>query len=159
MCQLEKEMGVWSFFVMDENFLLYRKRALRLLELMQEHDKSWALYIFASAEALKSYTMEQLVGLGISWLWIGLEGKNSQYVKIENIDTQFLVRELQANGIRVCGSTIIGMEKHTPENIDEVIEWAISHETEFHQFMLYTCHSKVLLCTRNLKKGHVPRRI
>ena len=29
-------MGVRSFFVMDENFLLFRKRALRLLELMKE---------------------------------------------------------------------------------------------------------------------------
>ena len=36
MCQLEEQMGVCSFFVMDENFLLYRTRTLRLLELMQE---------------------------------------------------------------------------------------------------------------------------
>jgi radical SAM superfamily enzyme YgiQ (UPF0313 family) len=138
MCQLEKEMGVWSFFVMDENFLLYRKRALRLLELMQEHAKSWALYVFASADALENYTMDQLVGLGISWVWIGLEGKDSRYGKLKNIDTKSLVRELQSNGIRVSGSTIIGLEEHTPENIDKAIEWAISYETEFHQFMLYT---------------------
>ena len=138
MCQVEEEMGVWSFFVMDENFLLYRKRALRLLELMQEHAKSWALYVFASADALQNYTMDQLVGLGISWVWIGLEGKNSRYGKLKNSDTKSLVRELQANGIRVSGSTIIGLEEHTPENIDEAIEWAISHQTEFHQFMLYT---------------------
>ena len=35
MCQLERDMQVSSFFVMDENFLLHRKRALRLLELMR----------------------------------------------------------------------------------------------------------------------------
>ena len=33
MCELERSMGVRSFFVMDENFLLYRERVLRLLEL------------------------------------------------------------------------------------------------------------------------------
>ena len=38
MCELERELGVHSFFVMDENFLLHRKRALRLLELMQQHE-------------------------------------------------------------------------------------------------------------------------
>jgi hypothetical protein len=30
------------------------------------------------------------------------------------------------------------MEDHTPENIDTVIEHAVSHDTDFHQFMLYT---------------------
>ena len=72
MCQLEKEMGVRSFFVMDENFLFHKKRALRLLELMQDHKKAWALDVFSSANVLKSYTMEQLVGLGISWVLIDL---------------------------------------------------------------------------------------
>jgi len=138
MCQLEEQMEVWSFFVMDENFLLHRKRALRLLELMKQHEKAWKLSIFSSADVLNHYTMEQLVGLGISWLWIGLEGKNSRYEKLKNTDTRSLVRELQSNGIRVLGSTIIGLEDHTPENIDDVIEWAVSHNTEFHQLMLYS---------------------
>jgi len=48
-----------------------------------------------------------------------------------------LVRELQSHGIRVLGSTIIGLEHHTPENIDEAIEYAVRHDTDFHQFMLY----------------------
>jgi hypothetical protein len=30
------------------------------------------------------------------------------------------------------------MEHHTPENLAEEIEYAVSHETDFHQFMLYT---------------------
>ena len=34
-------MNARSFFVMDENFLMDRRRALRLLELMQRNDKSW----------------------------------------------------------------------------------------------------------------------
>ncbi len=138
MCQLERSMKVRSFFVMDENFLLHRKRALRLLSLMIEHNKAWSLYVFSSANVLRSYTMEQLVGLGISWVWMGLEGKGSQYLKLKGADTHALIRELQSNGIRVLGSTIIGLEEHTPENIDDAIEYAVSHDTEFHQFMLYT---------------------
>ena len=138
MSQMDEKMGVWSFFVMDENFLLHRKRALRLLELMEERGKAWSMHVFSSANALKSYTMEQLVGMGVSWVWVGLEGQNSQYGKLQEADTRSLVRELQENGIRVLGSTIIGLEDHTPANIDAVIDWAVSHNTEFHQFMLYT---------------------
>jgi radical SAM superfamily enzyme YgiQ (UPF0313 family) len=153
MCQLEDQMRVWSFFVMDENFLLHRRRALRLLELMKQKEKAWSLSVFASADVLKSYTMEQLVGLGISWVWIGLEGKESRYGKLKGIETRSLVRELQDNGIRILGSTIIGLEEHTPENIDDIIEWAVSHNTEFHQFMLYTALRGTPLYEELKKKG------
>ena len=138
MTGLERDLKVQSFFVMDENFLLHKKRALRLLELMEKHDKSWSLYVFSSANVLQSYTMDQLVRLGISWVWMGLEGKKSQYQKLAGADTHDLVRELQDHGISILGSTIIGLEEHTPENMDEAIEHAVSHNTEFHQFMLYT---------------------
>jgi hypothetical protein len=138
LCRIEASMGVQSFFVMDENFLLYRKRALRLLERMREEGKSWSLYVFSSANTLRLYRMEDLVGLGVSWLWMGLEGKKSGYVKLGGADTRALVAELQANGIRVLGSSIVGLPDHTPDSIDDVIDHAVAHDTEFHQFMLYT---------------------
>jgi hypothetical protein len=136
--QIEESLGAQSFFVLDENFLLYRQRALRLLELMQANGKSWAFYVFSSGRVLRSYSIEQLVGLGIAWVWLGLEGKNSRYSKLDGVDTRALVREFQSHGIRVLGSTIIGMEEHTPENIDAAIQYAVEHNTDFHQFMLYT---------------------
>ncbi len=138
MRQLEANLKVQSFFMMDENFLLDRVRALRLLDLMERHDKAWALYLFSSASALCSYTTEQLVRLGLTWVWLGLEGEDSQYAKLHGADTRALVRRLQAHGTRVLGSTIIGLEAHGTENIDAVIERAVSHDTVFHQFMLYT---------------------
>ena len=131
-------MQVKSFFVMDENFLLHRKRALRMLELIERHDKAWALYVFSSANVLRSYSIDQLVSMGISWVWMGLEGKDSRYTKLHGTDAFALVRELQSHGIRVLGSTIIGLEDHTPQNIDEVIDYAVQYDTDFHQFMLYT---------------------
>ncbi len=138
MCQIERASDVCSFFMMDENFLFHRKRALRLLELIEEHDKAWSLDVFSSANVLRSYTIDQLVRLGIAWVWMGIEGRDSQYSKLAGIDTFALVRELQSHGIRVLGSTIIGLENHTPDNIDEAIEHAVRHDTDFHQFMLYT---------------------
>jgi hypothetical protein len=138
MCRIASELKVRSFFVLDENFLLQRKRALRLLELMEQHHKSWSLYVFSSARVLQSYTLKQLVALGISWVWMGLEGKESQYAKLNGVDTRTLVKTLQSHGIRVLGSSIIGLEHHTPENIHQIIDEAIAHDTDFHQFMLYT---------------------
>jgi hypothetical protein len=57
---------------------------------------------------------------------------------LKGTDTHELTSELRKHGVRVQGSTIIGLEHHTPENIEDEIERAVSHETDFHQFMLYT---------------------
>jgi radical SAM superfamily enzyme YgiQ (UPF0313 family) len=138
MCEIESELKVHSFFVMDENFLLHRARAMRLLERMKQAGKSWELSVFASANAIRKYTMQELAELGISWVWMGLESPKSSYNKLQGTDMGQLTRELREHGIRVQGSTIIGLEHHTPENITQEIESAVSYETDFHQFMLYT---------------------
>lgn len=138
MSRMEDELKVRSFFVMDENFLLHRERALQLLDRMKQAGKSWTMSVFASANAIRKYSMQELVELGVSWLWMGLESPRSRYNKLQGTDTRELTRELREHGIRVQGSTIIGLEHHTPENIVGEIEHAVSHNTDFHQFMLYT---------------------
>jgi radical SAM superfamily enzyme YgiQ (UPF0313 family) len=138
MCKIEAELKVNSFFVMDENFLLHRKRAMQLLARMKAAGKSCGLAVFSSANAIQKYTMEELVELGVSWIWMGLESPRSTYTKLQGTDTVQLTRELKAHGIRVQGSTIVGLEHHTPENIEREIEYAVGHETDFQQFMLYT---------------------
>lgn len=127
-----------SFSIMDENFLLNRKRAMELLELMREKQKSWSFHTFSSANAINQYSMEELLELGIATLWIGLESPKSSYAKLKGIDLPKMTAELMENGIVLMGSTIIGLEHHTPENIDEEIEAAAAYDTDFHQFMLYS---------------------
>ena len=131
-------MKVHSFFVMDENFLLKRKRALQLLERMKEGGKSWELYVFSSANAIRKYTMEELVQLGVSWMWLGLESPQSQYTKLNGADTDSLAASCAQHGIKLLGSTIIGLEHHTPENISRRSTTRSRTDTDFHQFMLYT---------------------
>lgn len=155
MCEIEKKLKVRSFFVLDENFLLHRKRALRLLELMETNGKSWALSVFSSARVLKSYTMDQLMGLGIGFVWMGLEGEESAYDKLKGVDTLSLVQQLQANGIRVLGSSILGLEDHRPEEMGATIDYAVRHDTVFHQFMLYTPIPGTPLYEKHLQEGNL----
>ena len=138
MCDTERKLHVSTFFVMDENFLLYKTRVLELLELMKRHGKVWSMFVFSSANAIKKYEMRQLVELGVSWVWMGFESAEAGYAKLESADTVALTRELQSHGIRVQGSTIIGMEHHTPDNMRQEIAHAVAHDADCHQFMLYT---------------------
>lgn len=138
MCKAEKQLKVRTFFMMDENFLLYKKRALELLGEMSKHGKAWSMYVFSSANALRKYDMRQLVELGVTWVWMGFESAQAGYRKLRHADTLTLTRELQSHGIRVQGSTIIGMEHHNPDNMREEIGHAVAHDADCHQFMLYT---------------------
>ena len=136
--RMERSLGVETFFMMDENFLLHRERAMQLLACMKQAGKAWGMAVFASANAIRKYSLRELVELGVSWIWMGLESPRSHYSKLAGTDTRELTRELREHGIRVQGSTIIGLEHHTPENIHAEIEHAVGHATDFHQFMLYT---------------------
>ena len=153
MCKIEQKLKVQSFFILDENFLLHRKRAIRLLERMKTHGKNWMLNVFSSARVLQSYSMEEIVGLGVGWIWMGIEGKSSRYRKLNDVDTRKLVKRLQSHGIRVLGSSIIGLEEHTPESMDRIIDHAVSHDTDFHQFMLYTPNPGTPLYEKHKKEG------
>jgi hypothetical protein len=138
MCEAERGLGVSSFFMMDENFLLYKKRALELLACMKAEGKAWSLYVFSSANAIRQYDIRQLVELGVEWIWLGLESPAAGYGKLKGGDSLALTRELQSHGICVLGSSIVGLEHHTPDNILDEIAHAVSHDAVFHQFMLYT---------------------
>jgi pyruvate-formate lyase-activating enzyme len=95
----ENSMKVQTFCVMDENFLLHRVRAIQSLERMKAAGKSWGLAVFASANAIRKYAMKELVELGVSWIWMGLESVNSKYAKLEGKDTHELTHELREHGI------------------------------------------------------------
>ena len=136
--EAESTRGVQSFFIMDENFLLQRTRAMDLLARMKAAGKSWAFHIFSSANAIRKFSYEELVELGVSSIWLGLESAKSGYAKLDGADTLELTRELREHGIVLLGSTILGLEHHTPENIGAEIEHALAHQTDLHQFMLYT---------------------
>jgi radical SAM superfamily enzyme YgiQ (UPF0313 family) len=138
MQNVEANLGVQSFFMMDENFLLHKRRAMQLLDRMKGGNKPWSLYVFSSANAIRQYSMRELVELGVSWIWMGLESPRSGYTKLQGADTLALTHELRRHGIKLLGSTIVGLEHHTPDNIRDEIEHAVAHDTDFHQFMLYT---------------------
>jgi hypothetical protein len=65
------------------------------------------------------------------------------------------VQHLQANGIRVLGSSILGLEEHRPEELGATIEYAVRHDTVFHQFMLYTPIPGTPLHEKHQREGNL----
>jgi len=139
-CRVADERGTDSFFVMDENFLKNRDRALELLSEMEDHQRFFRFHIFSSAEAITAFGLDNLVRLGVDLVWIGFESRSRQsaFAKNHSIDARKLVQDLRNRGIAVLASGILCMEHHTPDNMQEDIDFLVDLEPDFAQFMLLT---------------------
>lgn len=138
MCQLERISRNKNFFIMDEN-LLGRRRLMRdFLKLVREHGRDWSLYSFSSARDVRAFGLDDVVRLGLGHVWIGMENEDAGYDKLRGIDTRGLIREMREHGIIVTGSTIIGEEHHTVDSARRLVDRAVSHDCDFHQFTLLT---------------------
>jgi len=132
----EEELGITDFGVLDENFLKDRERALELLECIERERKSYTFGIFSSAETLRSLgDLDALVRLGVQFVWIGVESKRDSYTKNQGTDFHEVIRELRRRGISVMASAILFLEHHDRESIWEDIDYAISLEPDYLQFM------------------------
>lgn len=152
---LEETMKVQAFHLMADNFLLKKRRALRLLELVERHDKAWSFIVWSSANAVRAYTVEQLVRLGVSCVWVGTESKETPYQKLSRANTIGLVDELRSHGIVVIASSILGLNHHRPDNIDDMIDYAVRHSADFQQFTLMTPLPETPTYEEELAEGNI----
>ncbi|MBN2358902.1 MAG: cobalamin-dependent protein [Deltaproteobacteria bacterium] len=135
-CQeVEAKTGLTEFFVMDENFLKYRERAERFLQLLEQSGKSYCFGIFSSAETVQAVGVEFLARLGVYFLWLGVESKRDIYEKNKGIDFHSLIDELRDHGIAVLASGILFSEHHDQQTIQEEIDFMVSLDADFVQFM------------------------
>jgi len=121
----------------DDNFLIDKKRARELHDLVVKSGKQFNIYIFASADLVSEWEPGELAEMGICNIWIGRESKFAPYSKNKNIDLKALLDRLRAAGIKVVLSTILLMDFHTKQNIQEDIAQHVSCRPAFSQFSFY----------------------
>jgi hypothetical protein len=137
MDDLHQRTGIDEFQVFDENFLVDRPRAERLADLCQQHGRHFDFFTFASLRSLAGYTAEELVRIGVSAVWVGLEGKQAGYSKLRGERLATLIARLRRVGILVVGSMIVGFDYHTPAVIHEELEEILDAEPTYLQCLIY----------------------
>lgn len=148
----EKEIGATGFFILDENFLKNRTRAIEFLDLLTTNQKNYGFDLFSSMETIQALGVDFLIRLGVRTLWIGVESEKKVFPKNTNINKSKIVSELQENGIHVIASMILFLDHHTPEGLQKDIDWAIGLNSDYIQFMNYTACPTTPLYLR-LKKA------
>ena len=151
----KKSPGVNSIWISDEDFLIDPKRAGDFLEEVRKMDKIPSLSIFASMRALSRFKVEELVEMGIDWIWIGFEAKKAGYGKMEGGDFKEKFAELKRHGINVMASMILGFDYQTPEIIQEEFDELMSYNPTSCQFLIYG----PALCTPAYEKYNREKRL
>ncbi|MHC4595254.1 MAG: B12-binding domain-containing radical SAM protein, partial [Planctomycetota bacterium] len=110
------------FTIIDEDFLLDKKRAMQFRDCVLAGDKPISIFVFSSVKALSRYNVQEILEMGIDGVWIGYEGTRSGYGKQSGKPVHELIRELRENGIAVLTSMIVGFDYQTPEVISQELD-------------------------------------
>ncbi|MEW5806283.1 MAG: radical SAM protein [Acidobacteriota bacterium] len=135
----KRDHGLNAVIIIDEEFLLNRKRALEYLECIRK-ERHWDVHLmcFSSIKALSQYSLEELMEMNLEIVWLGYEAHGAGYAKMEGKNPDELIRELQSHGIAVLASSIIGYDYQTREVIEKEFQTLMTVEPSFTQFLIYS---------------------
>jgi radical SAM superfamily enzyme YgiQ (UPF0313 family) len=126
-----------SIIILDEDFLLNRKRAMEFRDCVIEGGEALSIFCFASIRALSRYAVSEIVEMGIDGLWIGYEGTRAGYGKQEGRPVGELFAELREYGVTILASMILGLPYQTPEIIEEELSGLLALKPALTQFLIY----------------------
>ncbi len=132
----EVERGM-AIAILDEDFLLNRKRALELRDCVVASGEPLSIFCFASIKALSQYSIEEILEMGVDGVWIGYEGTRSGYAKQDGRPVEELFRDLREHGIAVLASMIVGLPYQTPTIVEEELDGLLALRPTFSQFLIY----------------------
>lgn len=131
--------NIMNVSFIDEDFLADRKKITEMARLnSQEIEKLILFNCFSTLQSLSQYTIEELLSMGLSGVWVGVESKKADYPKLRNIDVAQMINDLKNAGINVLISMIIGYDWHDEKTVEEDIQYLLSLKPTLSQFMLYS---------------------
>lgn len=126
-----------SIMIMDEDFLLNRRRAMEFRDCVLRSGKPLSIFVFASVKALSQYTVTEILEMGIDGMWIGYEGTRSGYAKQSGRPVEELFGEFREHGITILASMIVGFPYQTPEIIEQEMAGLLALRPVLTQFLIY----------------------
>jgi radical SAM superfamily enzyme YgiQ (UPF0313 family) len=126
-----------AILILDEDFLLNRRRAMEFREEVLRGGKPLSIFVFSSVRAVSQYTVTEILEMGIDGMWIGYEGTRSGYAKQSGRPVEDIFREYREHGISILASMIVGFPYQTPEIIKEELAGLLALRPVLAQFLIY----------------------
>ena len=125
------------FLILDEDFLLNKKRAMEFRECVMKGGKKLSIFAFSSIKAISQYTVEEILEMGIDGFWIGYEGTRSNYAKQQGRPIADILTEFREHGITVLASMIVGFDYQNQEVVAEELDGLMRLKPALAQFLIY----------------------
>ena len=125
------------FLILDEDFLLNRKRAMEFRDCVMQSGKTLSIFAFSSIKAISQYTVEEILEMGIDGFWIGYEGTRSNYAKQQGRPAEEIFNEFRSHGIIVLASMIVGFDYQNHEVVAQELDGLIKLKPSLSQFLIY----------------------
>ena len=125
------------FLIIDEDFLLNKKRAMEFRDCVLQGGKRPSIFAFSSIKAISQYTVEEILEMGIDGFWIGYEGTRSNYAKQQGRPVDEILTEFREHGITVLASMIVGFDYQTPEIVAQELDGLMKLKPALGQYLIY----------------------
>ncbi len=155
-----------SVALMDEDLLLNPKYVRALGKLIQEDTefglRKLSYFCFGDLRSMTQYSMEELLELGVDNVWVGVESSLDEVVTSEHHiekrtcdDVASVLGGMAEYGIGATASTILGWDFHTPENIEQDIDYFVNLAPSSYQITFLTACPGTPLYKRLLAAGRI----
>ena len=133
-----RDPGISSFAIMDEDFLGDRGRALGLLDCVRNTSAFFDMMVFSSLHSVSQYDPADIAEMGITRLWIGYEARDADYAKLKGPPFADVVSSLRRYGISVVVSMIVGYDYQTPDIVRDELREVMSVRPTATQIMVFS---------------------
>jgi len=125
------------FLILDEDFLLNKKRALEFRDCVVRGGKKISIFAFSSIKAISQYTVEEILEMGLDGFWIGYEGTRSNYAKQQGRPVPEILTEFREHGLTVLTSMIVGFDYQNREVVAKELDGLMQLKPALAQFLIY----------------------
>jgi len=125
------------FLILDEDFLLNKKRAMEFRDCVIKDGKKISIFAFSSIKAISQYTVEEILEMGIDGFWIGYEGTRSNYAKQQGRAVPEVLTEFREHGITILTSMIVGFDYQNQEVVAKELDGLMQLKPSLAQFLIY----------------------
>ena len=125
------------FLILDEDFLLNKKRAMEFRDCVIKGGKTLSIFAFSSIKAISQYKVEEILEMGIDGFWIGYEGTRSNYAKQQGRPVPEILTEFREHGITVLASMIVGFDYQNKEVVAQELDGLMKLKPALGQYLIY----------------------
>lgn len=152
--------GVHSFFTVDDNLTVIKKRVIKMCEMIVERKLKIDFKVSSRVDTVNEEVLYHLKQAGCSKLSIGMESSNQKYLDFlgKNVTVENIIETIQTAhkvGLPIFAYVMLGLPDQTREEMMEEVDFLKCHKVEYASFSLCTIYPKTLLYYQCLKNGQL----